>query len=111
MLSSLFSRSGATTGTIDHDAFVAVAKSGSHTLVDVREPHEFSGGTIKGAINVPLSAFDPGRIPQGKPVVLFCLSGARSAMAMQAMAKAGRNEVVNYRPGVSGWKMNGLPLA
>ncbi len=111
MFSTLFRRSGASAATIDHDAMVAAVNARTHTLVDVRETGEFRGGSIKGAMNVPLSAFDPDKIPSDKPVILFCLSGARSGVAMQAMEKAGRPNVVNYRPGVSGWRMNGLPLA
>ncbi len=111
MFSSLFKRSGTEAGTISHDAMLEAVKTRSHTLVDVREIGEFRSGTIKGAINVPLSAFDPSRIPAGKPVIVFCLSGARSAMAIQALAKAGYSDVVNYRPGITGWRMHRLPLA
>ena len=110
MFSALFNRSGATPGTVDHDAMVEAVKSRSHTLVDVRETGEFRSGTIKGAINVPLSAFDPSRIPAGKPVVVFCATGGRSGMALQMLRKAGRTDVVNYRPGITGWRMQGQPL-
>ena len=34
--------------------------SRSILLVDVREPHEFALAHIPGAVNVPLSTFDPG---------------------------------------------------
>ena len=109
MFSALFNRS-APAGTIDHDAMVEAVKSRSHTLVDVRETGEFRSGTIKGAIHVPLSAFDPSRIPAGKPVIVFCATGGRSGMAQQMLKRAGRDDVVNYRPGVSGWRMQGQPL-
>ncbi len=110
MFSALFNRSGAASGAIDHDAMVEAVKSRTHTLVDVRETGEFRSGTIKGAIHVPLSAFDPSRIPAGKPVVVFCATGGRSGMAAQMLKKAGRTDVVNYRPGITGWRMQGQPL-
>lgn len=112
MLSGLFSRSpfSAPPGAIDHDAMVEAVNSGSHTIVDVREIGEFRSGHIKGALNVPLSTFDPARVPEGKPVILYCASGARSGMAMQVLRAAGREDVLNYRPGAGGWRMQGCPL-
>ena len=112
MLSGLFSRSrfSAPAGAIDHDDMVAAVNSGSHTIVDVREIGEFRSGHIKGALNVPLSTFDPSRIPAGKPVIVYCASGGRSGMAMQVLRASGREDVVNYRPGAGGWRMQGCAL-
>ena len=69
--------------TIGRDALAAELKSGACVVVDVREPHEYAAGHIPGAVNQPLSRFDPGRLPAGKPVVLVCKSGARSAGALR----------------------------
>ncbi len=111
MLSGLMKRltSGAS-NTIAHDDFVAALKAKSHVLVDVREAGEFSSGHIPGAVNVPLSRFDPSRIPAGKPVILYCATGARSGMAVRALQQAGRADAVPYRPGVMGWRLQGGKL-
>ena len=66
-------------------------------LVDVRSPGEFAGGHLPGAINVPLGSRDPRLHDQPKetPVVLYCASGSRSAMAARGLRKEGFAEVHN----------------
>lgn len=67
------------------------------TLVDVRSPGEFASGHVRGAINIPVDQIGArmGEIPAGRPVVLYCLSGARSASAAQTLRSAGRTDVHN----------------
>lgn len=93
--------------TIDHDDLVALVESNGATVVDVREPREYASGAIAGSINVPLSGFDPNSVPKGKPVVVYCMSGARSGMAQGILRKAGFEDVRNYRPGIGMWRMQG----
>ena len=88
---------------IAHDELLAALKSEACVLVDVREPQEFSAGHIAGAINMPLSGFDPSRLPDDKPVVLICRSGGRSAQALSRARAAGHADVRHYRRGVMGW--------
>ena len=103
-LPSLFSRGAERNGDeIAHEDLAAALKSEACVLVDVREPHEFSAGHIAGAINMPLSRFDPSRLPDGKAVVLICRSGARSASALSRARAAGHANVLHYRHGVIGW--------
>ncbi len=91
---------------VDHDTMVALVKDGSATIVDVRETSEFAAGHIDGAINVPLSNFDSARIPAGKPVIVYCLNGARSALARRKLQANGIDDVRNYRPGYSTWRLH-----
>ncbi|MDT7584370.1 MAG: sulfur-carrier protein adenylyltransferase/sulfurtransferase, partial [Pseudonocardiales bacterium] len=42
-------------------------------------------------------------IPQDKPVVLHCKSGARSAEALAALQKAGFKDAVHVGGGVLAW--------
>ncbi len=67
------------------------------TLVDVRSPGEFASGHINGAINIPVDQIRSrmSEIPSGKPVVLYCRSGARSSSAAQTLRSAGRTDVHN----------------
>ncbi len=67
------------------------------TVVDVRSEAEFRGGAYRGAINVPLPALGAKlhRIPKDRPVVVYCASGSRSAMAARMLRKAGFSDVSN----------------
>jgi rhodanese-related sulfurtransferase len=50
---------------------------GTILLVDVREPNELAAESIPGAIDFPLSTFDPAALPdpEGKRLVFSCRSG------------------------------------
>ena len=91
---------------VDHETMVEAVKTRSSTIVDVREVAEFSAGHIDGAINIPLSRFEARKVPGGKPVIVYCLNGARSAMAKRMLQAAGVSEVRNYRPGYSTWRLH-----
>jgi rhodanese-related sulfurtransferase len=95
---------------IDHDQFVALQREGAAAIVDVREPHEFASGHIPGAVNLPLSGFDPSELPTGKPVVLVCQAGARSLKALQRARAEGVEDIRHYAPGTGGWRARGGPL-
>ncbi len=88
---------------IAHDELAAALKSKACVLVDVREPQEFASGRVPGSQNLPLSGFDPARLPKDKPVVLICRSGARSSRALSQARSHGRSDIRHYRGGVMGW--------
>lgn len=80
------------------------------TLVDVREPREFSGEHIEGAINLPLSTISGKTI--GKPgdtIIFHCKSGARTNMAMRQLETATTAKAVIMGGGLMAWKLHGLP--
>ena len=56
-------------------------------LVDVRSPQEFAGGHAEGALNIPLRELSArrGEIPSGRKIIVYCLSGARSASAASVL--------------------------
>ncbi len=101
---------GASIPTIDHDAFVRAVKDGSCAIVDVREPHEYAAGHIPGAVNLPLSRFNPSHLPGGKPIILVCLAGGRSAKALQHALEAGHKNIRHYAGGTGGWRNRGGAL-
>jgi len=86
---------------------------GEAILIDVREPPEYATEHIPGARLLPLSTFDPARVPQeaGKKVVLHCVMGMRSAQAGQKLLDAGYTTVYNFRGGVQAWKEAGYTTA
>jgi len=76
-------------------------------LIDVREQNEYEIVSIPGAVLIPkdriLSGEALSEIPQDKPVVLHCKSGARSAEALAALQKAGFKDAVHVGGGVLAW--------
>ncbi|SDG74940.1 adenylyltransferase and sulfurtransferase [Lentzea fradiae] len=76
-------------------------------LVDVREPHEYEIVKIPGSVLIPkdkiLSGEAFSELPQDKPLVLHCKSGARSAEALAALHQAGFKDAVHVGGGVLAW--------
>ena len=60
-------------------------------LLDVRTPHEFASGHLPGAVNLPVQElpFRLKELPAGKKVVVYCRSGARSAVARKLLQSEG----------------------
>jgi rhodanese-related sulfurtransferase len=86
---------------------------GKLTVIDVREPSEYEGGAIEGAINVPLRSFTEqlDQLPaQDTPIVLYGSIGHRSALAMVAMQMAGFEDVRSFAGGSGGWTAAGYEL-
>ncbi len=76
-------------------------------LIDVREQNEYEIVSIPGAVLIPkgdiLSGEALSLIPQDKPVILHCKSGARSAEALAVLHKAGFADAVHVGGGVLAW--------
>ncbi len=66
-------------------------------LVDVREPGEFSGGSAKGAVNIPLGsvASQLAKFKGKENIIVFCRSGNRSDEAKTILEQNGFKNVVN----------------
>ena len=76
-------------------------------LIDVREQNEYEIVRIPGSKLIPkdriLSGEALSEIPQDKPVVLHCKSGARSAEALAVLHRAGFKDAVHVGGGVLAW--------
>src|SRR4029434_6277515 len=86
---------------------------GDALLIDVREPSEYAAEHIPDAQLLPLSTFDPARVPQeaGKKGVRHCVMGIGSAQAGQKLLDDGVTTVYNVRGGVQAWKEAGYATA
>ena len=67
-------------------------------LVDVRTPEEFSGGSAKGAVNIPLGNL-PNQLSKFKgknTIVVFCRSGNRSSQVASYLQEQGFKIILAY---------------
>jgi phage shock protein E len=66
-------------------------------LVDVRSPSEFASGSVPGAINIPVDQITANlsKFKGKENIIVFCRSGARSAMAKDALNRSGIADVTN----------------
>jgi rhodanese-related sulfurtransferase len=86
-------------------------EAGEIQLIDVREPDEYEAGRIAGGRLISLNELSgqAQTIDRDRPVVFYCRSGARSAMATEAFRTAGF-DAHNMAGGLLDWSATGLPL-
>jgi rhodanese-related sulfurtransferase len=84
---------------------------GAIQLIDVRQPDEHEAGRIAGCRLIELAQLpvQAEEIDRERPVVFYCRSGARSAMATEAFRDAGF-DAHNMAGGLLEWSSAGLPL-
>lgn len=81
-------------------------------IVDVRGRTEWDSGHLPGATHIPLQELLERieDLPRGRPLVLQCQGGSRSAIAASFLEARGVADVVNLVGGVSAWAAAGLPI-
>ncbi len=89
------------------------ARLGDATFLDVREPDEHDQGAIPGALHIPRGYLEiqlESRISDhDQPIVAYCASGIRSALAAQTLSRLGYVNVVSLAGGFNKWKDEGRP--
>jgi len=85
---------------------------GAVTVIDVREPHEWSDGVIPGARRIPLGALlsRMGELDPAQATAVVCASGNRSLQAAWLLQQRGFGRVANLVGGMYGWQDAGLPV-
>ena len=92
---------------------------GADTLfIDIREPVEFQRGHIPGAVHLPrgMLEFDLHNVvarnrknmnvpPEEQPIVLYCGTGGRSALAAKTLLDMGYPEVATLAGGYASWRL------
>ena len=120
------------------EALAALTSDPKAVYVDVRTEGEFEAGHPRGALNVPVTTFDPAthrpvlnpdfvsvieaHVPADATILVGCQSGVRSLRACALLAAAGFTAVANVRAGFGGahdqmgrivepgWAEAGLPV-
>ncbi len=96
----------------------------THTLlIDIREPAEFQRGHIPGAVHLPRGLLEfeihglvqrthseSGSSPEDQPIVLYCGTGGRSALAAETLTTMGYRNVRSMSGGLVAWAQARLPV-
>lgn len=87
-------------------------QAGEVTLVDVRAKTEWDEGHLPNAQHIMLGylAERHQELVNGKPVVVQCRSGARSAVGASLLQAQGIDNVMNLTGGYLRWAGDGLPV-
>jgi rhodanese-related sulfurtransferase len=85
-------------------------RSGAEAI-DVRRPYEWEAGRIEGARHIEMNELtgEAESISRDRPVLFYCRSGNRSALAAGAFRQAGW-DAYNLEGGLRAWVERGLPL-
>lgn len=101
------------TTKIDPTALDQLIKSSAATItiVDVRDPEEFTEGHIPGAVNIPVANFasQSSALDKEKKIIVYCNSGGRSYNAYRKLMKLGYKKI--NQAIFADWKDQGLPIA
>lgn len=81
------------------------------TIVDVREPDEYTSARVHGAMNVPLGTLPTrlAELPRDRPLYVMCLSGGRSARATAFLVDEGF-DAIDLEGGITRWYQAGFPV-
>ncbi len=96
---------------LDAASFAAALKRPGTTIIDVRTPQEFAEGHLPGAVNLDVSAPDFVQQVQAldaqAPYAVYCRSGNRSAVAVDAMNQLGFTAAYHLGGGIGAWSSAG----
>ena len=92
----------------------AKASGEKFTLIDVREDNEWTAGHASGAMHMSKGVIErdvEAKVPDKKTkLVLYCGSGARSALAADSLMKMGYSNVFSLAGGINAYQAAGLPV-
>lgn len=84
-------------------------------ILDVRTAGEFSRGKLQGSINCSVEQIGQSvesLIPNKKQkIYVYCLSGARSSVAVETMLQLGYTNVFHMNHGLLAWRAKYFPVS
>jgi rhodanese-related sulfurtransferase len=86
-------------------------RDGGWQVIDVRLPEERAEGRIAGSAHIELTELSAraAELDADRPLLVFCRSGTRSAMAVAALRGAGY-DAHDLAGGMLAWAEAGLPI-
>jgi rhodanese-related sulfurtransferase len=85
---------------------VEMVTSGKVRIVDVRTPQETSTGIIPGALLIPVDQLESRAreiAKDGRPTLVYCAGGSRSAAACEYLSTQGHENLLNLAGGFGAW--------
>uniref|UniRef100_UPI00358E5B04 thiosulfate:glutathione sulfurtransferase-like isoform X2 n=1 Tax=Myxine glutinosa TaxID=7769 RepID=UPI00358E5B04 len=120
------SRQVSSTDTVTYEELKQMISDGAVKLFDVREPDEFSNGSIPTATNIPLGTVQEAfslpvdvfeetyktEMPTKADgsLVVYCRSGTRSLKALNILKDLGYSRARHYPDGYLGWVAHELGI-
>ena len=88
-------------------------KRGDLTVLDVRQPAEWTEGHIADAVHITGAEVTRrvDEVPADRPVAVICGSGFRSSVVASVLQHRGHRQVANVLGGMTGWEAERLPVA
>ena len=89
----------------------AAAHADGAVVVDVREPSEYVGGHVPGAVLMPMGQL-PARLSEldrDRPVYVICATGNRSGAMIGLLTRAGF-DARSVGGGTTAWSQSGRPV-
>jgi hydroxyacylglutathione hydrolase len=105
-------RAGQGVPEIAPDQLTSLMAGEAVELIDVRNSSEFEAGHIPGSRNFPLGRLPEmlDRIPRDRPLVVFCQTGGRAAVAIGVLQAAGFDDVGHLTGDYAGWREADRPV-
>lgn len=82
-------------------------------LIDVREQEEYDEAHIEGAIHLPLSSFDPFKVPEtteNQKIIFYCRTGPRAENACALYMGYTNKSAICMNGSITAWKDLGYPV-
>ena len=96
--------------SVSLDSFASAHADGA-TVIDVREPGEYVGGHVPGAVLMPMGQLPSrtGELDRSRPVYVICASGNRSGAMTNYLVRIGF-DARSIAGATAGWAGAGRPV-
>lgn len=85
-----------------------IAENKELLILDTRTQEEYDAGHIEGAILIPYNKLEMNLDQldgyEDKPILVYCRTGSRSAVAVDTLIENGFNKIYHMNQGFSRWK-------
>jgi phage shock protein E len=94
------------------EVYDIITEKKDYTILDVRSQAEYDSGHLENAVLIPVDDLEAriDEVPDGKPVIVYCRSGNRSARAAAILLKNDFFPVYDMQGGITRWIDDGYPI-